>query len=182
MVTPYGGVSGLAPRHPPGAIRKRKFTEEKMIAGIDPGISGGIALVDQEGRFVSGLRMPVLRYRGKALVDARALYDYLRDHSPGAIVIEHVHAMPRQGVSSSFTFGRMAGGVEAIAQLIAPIEWVTPNAWKKALGLSSVKQESFDAALLRFGPNKLWAVKANEGIVEASLMAAYYLDKLGPLK
>lgn len=154
-----------------------------MIVGIDPGISGGVAALDRRGKFVDGRRMPVLRHRGKAMVDARALQAFLQRLPPiDIIIIEQVHAMPRQGVTSSFTFGRMTGGAEAIAQLIAPIEWVTPNAWKKALGLSSVKQESFDAALLRFGPNKLWAVKANEGIVEAALMAAYYLDKLGPLK
>tara|TARA_R110000772_G_scaffold67964_2_gene150550 strand:- start:432 stop:884 length:453 start_codon:yes stop_codon:yes gene_type:complete len=150
-----------------------------MIIGIDPGISGGVSAVDRDGRFLTGIRMPVLRHRGKALVDARTLDRFLNRLGPERIVIEQVHAMPRQGVTSSFTFGRMTGGAEAIAQLHAPVDWVTPNAWKKAMGLSSVKQESFDLAKLRFGRHNLWEVKANEGIVEAALIALYSIDKSG---
>lgn len=52
--------------------------------------------------------------------------------------IERVHSMPKQGVASSFTFGRSYGFLRGC--LIAsgiPFEEVTPQTWQKALGCLS---------------------------------------------
>jgi crossover junction endodeoxyribonuclease RuvC len=150
-----------------------------MILGIDPGISGGWACIDHDGQLLHWSRTPTLHLRNKRIVDSRRLYEPLRDLDLDHAIIEQVHAMPRQGVSSSFSFGRSTGAVEAVALIVAPTaHWVTPSVWKGALGLSSSKQASLDAARLKFGDRgKLWDVKANDGIAEAALLAWYWLDK-----
>ena len=65
----------------------------------------------------------------------------------GLIAMEKVHSMPGQGVSSMFTMGE---GVGAWKMLLIcsrlPHEFVTPQAWKKALGLPA-KAEKGDSIL-----------------------------------
>ena len=148
-----------------------------ITIGIDCGQTGGVACLE-DGRFIEGMRMPIIK-RGKwKHVDMRALmtWEYgISTYSVDQFVIESVHAMPAQGVSSSFAFGRATGGVEAWAMSYGlPVEWVSPAKWKKELGLSSDKQASLDACKLHFGENKLWEVKANDGIAEAALIALWW--------
>lgn len=153
------------------------------ILGVDPGQAGGLAIV-HGGRLVKGTRMPIVKIRGKAQVDARAVVRWWDDCLVpfDVAVIEAVHAMPRQGVSSSFQFGRMLGGIEALVYSTgARVEYVAPAAWKKAMGLSTEKQASIDAAKLMFGSaaDELLKHKADDGIAEAGLIAAYWRDKVG---
>jgi crossover junction endodeoxyribonuclease RuvC len=152
-----------------------------IVLGIDPGKTGGLALIDDLA-FVEGHRMPTLMQQTREVVDTRQLTRLWMDHMNGidVIVIERVHSMPRQGVASSFSFGRHTGAVEGWAlQLGKPLAWVTPAAWKKRMGLSSSKQASLDACSLNFGPNRLWEVKANDGIAEAALIALDWAKQFG---
>lgn len=153
-----------------------------MILGIDPGKSGGVALVDGM-QFVEGHRMPLLSEGKRDLVDTRQLtrdWSSYMDHRLQAIVIEKVHAMPKQGVSSSFNFGRHTGAVEGWAlQWGLPIMWVSPASWKKRMGLSSDKRASLDAARLYFGEDKRWEVLAEDGVAEAALMALDWHRQFG---
>ena len=148
------------------------------VLGVDPGQAGGLAIV-HGGRLVKGTRMPIVKIRGKAQVDARAVVQWWGDCLLpfDVAVIEAVHAMPRQGVSSSFQFGRMLGGIEALIYATgARVEYVTPAAWKKAMGLGTEKQASIDAAKIMFGStaDELLKHKADDGVAEAALIAAYW--------
>lgn len=114
-----------------------------MILGIDPGLSGAIALLDEEGEIIEIYDMPIsAKTSGKGnQVNAYLLAGYIgivnADYSLNiSAVIERVHAMPKQGVTSSFGFGRTLGVIEGVlASLSIPIEWVTPQKWKKQNGL-----------------------------------------------
>lgn len=150
-----------------------------QILGIDPGKSGGLAVVTRT-ELVDGIRMPVMKVGQKDAVDGRALWRWLEGHAIDAVVIEAVHAMPRQGVTSSFQFGRMLGGVEAIAMATgAPVHYVSPAKWKRAMGLSSDKADSISAAKLRYGQaaDDLLTHKNRDGIAEAALIGAYWLEQ-----
>ena len=151
-----------------------------IVLGVDPGITGGIAVVDSVGpKLIAYARTPVVAHRGKKLVDPLAVTTALACIPMiDLAVIEQVHAMPRQGVSSSFTFGRATGAIEAVASILTGgrVEWVTPNTWKKHFGLGSSKQDSLDAAH-SFWPIPAWKVKAAEGPAEATLIARWYIDK-----
>jgi len=153
------------------------------VLGVDPGAQGGLAII-HDGRLVKGTRMPIVKVRGKAMVDARAVVEWWGDClTPFDVaVVEAVHAMPRQGVSSSFQFGRMLGGIEALVHSVGkPVHYVTPASWKKSMGLSSEKQQSIDAAKIRFGSaaDELLRHKADDGISEAALIAAFWRGKSG---
>ena len=153
------------------------------IIGIDPGLSGGLAHIDiSNGKltYIDGIRMPVLQISTKAkAVNAVAILEWFNKQHFDAIVLERVASMPGQGVASTFAFGRAMGGVEALAQTMAHehdcrVIYASPAVWKKAMGLSSNKQASMDMAAVTFGHNPLWQVKANDGIAEAALMAAWH--------
>jgi len=153
-----------------------------IVFGIDPGATGGLAVL-RDGSLIDAMRMPTVVVRGKPAVDGSVLHEWMYDHLDGGalFVLEHVHAMPRQGVSSSFQFGRMFGAVEALAIATGRrVEHVTPSVWKKAFHLTRDKQASIDAARLRFGDevSKYVKLKKDEGVAEACLLAAYGHDHL----
>jgi crossover junction endodeoxyribonuclease RuvC len=156
-----------------------------IIIGIDPGQTGGVAVLE-DGKFSAGIRMPILQQGKRKMLDSRELFRWYRQIVPTyrgtpplEFVIEQVSAMPRQGVTSSFSFGRITGGVEAWAMSYGlPVHWVTPQVWKKSMQLTSDKQLSLDRAKLEFGDLAPWRVKANDGIAEAALIALWHLKQL----
>jgi crossover junction endodeoxyribonuclease RuvC len=163
-------------------------TEHKPlhVVGIDPGAKGGIACIyrppARSPRILWGIRMPLTHHAKKPAVDAAQLTNLLAPNPvvDRVIVIEQVHAMPRQGVSSSFQFGRNFGALEAIALASGlPTHFVTPNTWKKSLNLSSDKRASIDKARQLFGGEADQFIKhlADDGIAEAALMAYYWASK-----
>ena len=83
--------------------------------GIDPGLSGAWALLNRHGEFVAADDLPIIRDQSTAWIDGPALADAIRMHlilsPPGRAIVERVKAMPKQGVSSTFTFGCAFGSV-----------------------------------------------------------------------
>jgi crossover junction endodeoxyribonuclease RuvC len=148
-----------------------------LITGVDPGAKGGLATIVREtGKLLRHMRMPTTLHRGKVRVDAAALSSFI-DYSD-MVIIEAVHAMPRQGVSSSFQFGRMFGAVEAAAlALELPLTYVSPQAWKKHHGLTANKKASLDMAATLYPNTCDWSVLANDGVAEAALIAQWWINR-----
>ena len=153
------------------------------ILGIDPGQTGGLAVVDfdvgEEPFFYGGIMMPLTVVNRKKSLYIAAILDWLPpDIDVG--VIEAVHAMPKQGVSSSFQFGRMFGAAETLLYNADTHAYVSPNVWKKFMNLSSDKGASIDLATNIFGKfdaKHFWPLKKHDGIAEAALMAVYWYRK-----
>ena len=98
---------------------------EPTTIGIDPGGSGGIAIM--RGDQVEAHKMPKT---------ARDLWYLLAGLDPATCWIEKVHATPQQGVVSAFKFGYAAGVVHQAATCAGlRIEIVTPQKWQKHHGL-----------------------------------------------
>lgn len=101
-----------------------------MVIGIDPGLKGGICLAWETSKWET-FPMPVLG----GWIDLYELKKILTP--PGMkradlVVIEKVHSMPKQGVSSSFKFGDGFGSLKAMSVgLDLPFILVTPQQWKK---------------------------------------------------
>ena len=58
-------------------------------------------------------------------------------------VIEKVHSMPAQGVSSSFAFGENYGWIRGIIQsMFLSYTLITPQSWMKTYGMKKTKEES----------------------------------------
>lgn len=155
-----------------------------MIAlGVDPGRTGGLASVEMRGGvpfLLGAMRMPIVAAKSKVTLDARTFLDFV--YKGSTAVIENVHAMPKQGVSSSFQFGRMFGAIEACCyESCERVTYVEPGTWKRKLGLGSVKQASRDLASRTFGQDmgkKFWPLAKDDGVAEAALIAYYHLKSL----
>ena len=66
----------------------------------------------------------------KERVDVAAIRNFIDRHRPVRALIERAQAMPRQGSSSGFKYGRAVGAIEATVALCSiPMEIVEPSAW-----------------------------------------------------
>jgi crossover junction endodeoxyribonuclease RuvC len=99
------------------------------------------------------------------------------DDTFGVCVIEDVHSMPKQGVASSFKFGRGKGVVEGFfAGAGLPLRYVSPSKWKRDLGLTSDKGESRQRALELWPEHGSKFCRAkDEGRAEAALIGYWWV-------
>ena len=111
------------------------------IIGIDPGLSGAIAVLE-DNKVLGIYDMPVMAEgkKSKRQLNSAQLVSIIKQHTSNndelAIVVEQVNAMPGQGVTSMFNFGRAYGAAEsAIAALGLPLTYVTPQQWKRSARL-----------------------------------------------
>lgn len=158
-----------------------------VVLGIDPGQTGGLALIKSydDGRLpllLGGLPMPLYTCMTKkpcmSYPVARKWLEKFEDTIHTG-VIENVHAMPAQGVSSSFQFGRMFGASEVLIHEFSQnaIEYVTPQVWKKHFELGTDKKHSVEVATELYH-DTYWPLKKHEGVAEAALIATWGLHKL----
>jgi len=111
------------------------------ILGIDPGINGAFASIYKDNITLHDL--PTAGEGKHRIIATAVLAHQLKELAPTFAVMERVHAMPRQGVSSSFRFGQAFGAIEGVlGALGVSLSYVTPATWKRALGLSSDKDEA----------------------------------------
>jgi hypothetical protein len=98
-----------------------------IFAAIDPGgVHAAIALF-QDGHpvFVDDIRAT------NGILDSVAFAKALKDMQVAHVVVENVHSMPRQGMSSTFKFGMGCGIIHGvIGALRVPMTLVTPIKWK----------------------------------------------------
>jgi crossover junction endodeoxyribonuclease RuvC len=154
------------------------------IIGIDPGISGAIAIFE-DGKLYSVIDMPTLKIASgktmKSHISAIELVDILDGWSPNLahVVIEKVGAMPGQGVSSMFNFGRSAGIIEGVvAAMHFPSTYVTPAVWTKAVGRAAGKDASRMRAMELFPTRaELFKRAKDDGRADAALIAYWYITR-----
>jgi len=154
------------------------------VIGIDPGICGAIAVFDwYTKKLVEIIDMPTLEVESgktkKRHISAVSLANYLVGFTDTHIVIEKVGAMPGQGVTSMFNFGRSAGIIEGVvAALEMPNTYVAPATWTKAVGRAAGKDASRMRAMELF-PSKadLFKRAKDDGRADAALIAYWYITK-----
>ena len=117
------------------------------ILGVDPGIAGGIVILEINGdaapQLVAAIDIPLTGVGAKQRVDVLALREWIIRHHPEHAYIERGQAMPRQGSSSGFKYGRAIGAIEAvIACTGVPMTIVELGLWKKFHGLRGGDKES----------------------------------------
>jgi crossover junction endodeoxyribonuclease RuvC len=147
-----------------------------LTLGIDPGLSGAVAVLDHAGELVSVTDLPVIRDLSLAWIDGGELQSIILTALQGRqarALIERVSSMPGQGIASSFLFGVGFGSVLSVLQALRiPLEFVTPGVWKKSYGLSKDKHASLHKARLLFPSAELHLAK-HDGRAEALLIARY---------
>jgi crossover junction endodeoxyribonuclease RuvC len=150
------------------------------ILGIDPGIHGGLAVVQiADGAapvLTECIDIPVIGTGAKERVDVAAIRKFIEQHKPVRALIERAQAMPKQGASSGFKYGRAVGAIEAaIALCSIPVEIIEPSVWKRFHKLrGGDKESSRQRAVQLFpGAHELLSLKRHHHRADAVLIALF---------
>lgn len=151
--------------------------------GIDPGKSGAYANVDGNGKFKWVSDFPLSNQE----LDLKLLADWfsylkagiLKQGTAYFICTESVHSMPKQGVVSTFKFGKnfgiLLGMIEANR---IPYTLVTPQKWKKHFGLIGQPKSAAIEKVLEIYPEAkpFLKLKKHHNRADAILLATYLME------
>ena len=155
-----------------------------IILGIDPGLSGGLALVEAGNRplLLAVSDVPTTGEKAKRRVDVGGVLQFVRQYPPDHAIIERAQAMPEQGASSGFIYGRAVGALEAAIEALGiPLTVIESTAWKKAHGLiKRGKEDSRQRAIRLFPGAAGFERKLDHNRAEAALIAYYGLQIILP--
>jgi len=142
------------------------------IAGVDPGITGGLALY-ADGTLFEVVDMPVFDGTASGEGIAHLLGTWL----PDVVVVEHVQPMPRNGSIASFSLGKNYGIVLGVAGAMSyPLVKIRPNAWKKRMGLLKKPKSASRGLATELWPQHAdcFRLTKHDGRAEAALIARAY--------
>ncbi len=151
--------------------------------GIDPGLTGALALLGPDGQ-VQLRDMPVKGTAKGNTVCAHSLVTIIRTWrvaygSAGiTAAIEQASARPGQGVASTCKTCRGAGVVEGVlAAMGVPFVVVTPQAWKRTTGLVRAGKDASRGRAMELYPQAAGDLhlKKHHGRAEALLIAHHAL-------
>ena len=155
-----------------------------IIIGIDPGINGAISIVENK-KIIEVHDTPTMidGKKNKRQINSAQVTNIfkerLNNNKEVAVVVEHVNAMPGQGVTSMFNFGQSFGVIKGIcAALSLPIYFVRPAKWKKHFNLIKTNKDASRTKVIEVYPeisSKLHR-KKDSNRADAILIALYFND------
>ena len=154
------------------------------IIGIDPGLSGAIAVM-KNNKVLNIFEIPVMsegKKNKRQLNSAqlvRLLKDNIKDEAEVSEIVEQVNAMPGQGVTSMVNFGQTCGAIKGIcAALSLPIFFVRPSKWKKHFELINSSKDSSRTKAIEMYPllSSELSKKKDVNKSDAILIARFYSD------
>jgi hypothetical protein len=163
----------------------------RCFLGIDPGLTGALALYDPADGSLEIEDMPVFKVERKTHINEPVLARIVDGWSSRVreVWLELVNGMPSipgkggerraMGAQSAFNFGRGYGLIRGVcAANFLPIMDVTPGQWKRSLGVPGKVSGGDDAGRLRANQlmprhAHLWTRKKDGGRADAALIALY---------
>ena len=153
------------------------------IIGIDPGLSGGIAILD-DLKIFDVFDMPIMSEgkKNKNQLNSAQLVNILKKNIVNGntfVIVEQVSAMPGQGVTSMFNFGQTFGSIKGIcAALNLPIFYVRPTKWKKHFELINSSKDASRTKVIEMYPviSSRLSRKKDVNKADAILIARYFRD------
>ena len=155
-----------------------------IIIGIDPGLSGAIAILDDK-KVLSVFEMPVMAEgkKNKRQLNSAQLVNIIRENikknEEAVVVVEQVNAMPGQGVTSMFNFGQTFGAIKGVcAALELPIFFVRPSKWKKHFELINSSKDSSRTKVIEMYPSLSGQLTKKKDVnkTDAILIARFYYE------
>lgn len=149
-----------------------------MFIGIDPGLTGAVALYCPSASSLITADMPLGKKKnGKNKIDIYGLIELLRPSIQGSVfgTLEIQGPRPQEGRTSAYTSGRGYGALEtALVAHRIPYQEVTPAKWKQYFRLSKDKGVSRSYVTQRFpqAADQFRRVM-DHGRAEAALIAVY---------
>tara|TARA_B100000945_G_scaffold249080_1_gene205628 strand:+ start:2703 stop:3230 length:528 start_codon:yes stop_codon:yes gene_type:complete len=154
------------------------------IIGIDPGLSGAIAILDDLN--ISDIfDMPVMSEgkKNKNQLNSAQLVNIIKKNiltdKETIVIVEQVSAMPGQGVTSMFNFGQTFGAIKGIcASLNLPIFFVRPAKWKKHFDLINSSKDASRTKVIEMYPSisERLSKKKDVNKADAILIARYFKE------
>jgi len=153
-----------------------------IIFGIDPGVSGAICVL-KEGKILEVYEMPTMidGKKNKRQVNGAEVTNIflkeLNNKYKAKVVVEHVTAMPGQGVTSMFNFGQSFGVLKGIcAALKLPIYFVRPVKWKKHFNLIKTNKDASRTKVIEIYPyiSSKISRKKDSNKADSILIAKYF--------
>ena len=154
------------------------------IIGIDPGLSGGIAIL-KENKVLDLFDMPVMSEgkKNKRQLNSAQLANLIKKNiktnEDVAVVVEQVNAMPGQGVTSMFNFGQSFGAIKGVcAALKVPIYFVRPSKWKKYFDLINSSKDASRTKVIEMYPtlSEQLSKKKDVNKSDAILIARFFRE------
>ena len=155
-----------------------------IIFGIDPGLGGAISVLENK-KVIEVFDMPTMidGKKNKRQVNGAQVTNIIKERLNGdkeiIVVVEHVNAMPGQGVTSMFNFGQSFGVIKGICSALSlPIYFVRPMKWKKHFNLIKTNKDASRTKAIEVYPkisNKL-SRKKDSNKADAILIARYFND------
>tara|TARA_R100000278_G_scaffold44073_1_gene38433 strand:+ start:2806 stop:3261 length:456 start_codon:yes stop_codon:yes gene_type:complete len=145
----------------------------KLYIGIDPGKSGGIAIIYHDNLYC--IKCPATVHD---MVEEIQIPLDMMDVPRSKAVIEFVHSMPGQGVKSMFTFGQNYGTwLGILAALKIPYDIVAPGKWMKHFGSMPKDKKDRKNKLKQLAQQAYPDQRVTLATADAILMAIYARDK-----
>jgi len=146
------------------------FTVEGFMIyiGVDPGVSGGIAVLNENGLALESVPMPATE---QDLLDVFTAVESPVWRRPAHAMIERVYSSPQMGVASAFTFGKGYGALlMALTAARIPFDQVVPAKWQAVMGCLS----RGDKNITKRRAQQLFPdVKVTHATADALLLAEY---------
>ena len=116
------------------------------VLGIDPGQTGAFVLLAPDKTIYHAMDVPTSS-ASKDGMDTKVVIEIFKafsEYNP-LCVLESVGGLPRQSAPAAFNFGHLCGSLYALALVhFGPVELVTPQKWKGALGLRGKRGSAKD--------------------------------------
>jgi hypothetical protein len=138
-----------------------------IFVGIDPGMSGAIALYDPDKDWLEVHDCPTVSPNGKNEMFLPAVIDILRPVQVASCIIERAQAMFGYGMG----YGSYLG---VLASLKIPHSKISPVEWKRKLRVPKDKDGArARASELMPAHSGNWMLKKHHGRAESALLAYY---------
>ena len=158
-----------------------------IIIGIDPGVSGAICILT-DGKITEIYEMPTMidGKKNKKQVNGAEITNIINKEIVNEkdinVVIEHVSAMPGQGVTSMFNFGQSFGVLKGIcAALKLPVHFIRPVKWKKHFNLINTEKDASRTKVIEVFPyiSSKISKKKDANKADAILIARFFHETVG---
>ena len=157
-----------------------------LIIGIDPGISGSICFF-QDGVIKDVVEMPTMieGKKNKKQVNGSQIFNEISEKTKNMdkknikVVIEHVTAMPGQGVTSMFNFGQSFGILKGICSAMQlSVYFVRPAKWKKYFNLINSEKDASRTKAIEIFPyySSNLSRKKDSNKADAILIASFFFE------
>ena len=155
-----------------------------IIFGIDPGVSGAISILENK-KVIEIFDMPTMidGKKNKRQINGSEVTNIIKkrfnDGKEIIVVVEHVNAMPGQGVTSMFNFGQSFGVIKGICSALnLPIYFVRPTKWKKHFNLIKTNKDASRTKVIQTYPeiSSQLSKKKDSNKADAILIARYFND------